>query len=119
MSTPYTPRFSQDPTTRTTDTAAPNAQPAKAEQPSMTTSKIVDAAHRAVDSVAERVAGAEAALRDQAADKEQTLREAADTATAKANEMRNKTQTFITENPLTAAGIAFTAGILFSAWMRR
>lgn len=100
--------------TATSKTAATNTA-----QSTSTADKFSDAAHRAVDNVASHLADAERKLRSEATNKEEALRDAAGKASDKATELKAKTSNYINENPMAAAGIAFAAGILFSAWMRK
>lgn len=83
------------------------------------TQTVATAAHKAVDAVTEKAAKAEAKLREGAASNEEALREAADKAALKANELKSQASRYVTEKPFAAAGIAFLAGIVTAAWMRR
>lgn len=76
-------------------------------------------AHKAVDSVTEKAAEAERKLRESAATNEEALREAADKSALKAKELKTRARRYVNENPMTAAGIAFVAGIVTAAWMRK
>ncbi|MCC5865716.1 MAG: DUF883 family protein [Wenzhouxiangella sp.] len=69
-----------------------------------TTDKLAGKAHEAVDSAAEKVSDAEEKLREVAAQGQDVL-------TAVSN--------YIKENPLTALGLAFAAGTVFSSLTRR
>lgn len=83
------------------------------------TKKLAIAAHQAVDKAAEKAAEAERTLRDKTATNEEALREVADKTSLKAKQLKSDAQRYVDNNPLAAAGIAFVAGILVSAWMRR
>ncbi|TVR93197.1 MAG: hypothetical protein EA418_12315, partial [Wenzhouxiangellaceae bacterium] len=69
-----------------------------------TTEKIADKAHDAVDSAAEKAARAEERLRE---------------ATAQGNDIVTAVSDYVKENPLTALGLAFAAGTIFSSMTRR
>lgn len=69
-----------------------------------TTEKLADKAHDAVDSAAEKVSDAEEKLREVAAQGQDVL-------AAVSN--------YVKENPLTALGLAFAAGTVFSSLTRR
>ena len=103
-------------TNQTTGTTTGTEQPEKA---AVTTSKLADAAHRAVDSVAAQVAEAERRLRDSASENKEALGDVAGTYKDKAGDIKDRTREYIDNNPVAAAGIAFVAGIIFSAWMRK
>lgn len=83
------------------------------------TRSVAMSAHKAVDSITEKAAEAERKIRDSATSNEEALRQAADKSAAKAKELKLKARNYVNENPLTAAGIAFVAGIVTSAWMRK
>jgi ElaB/YqjD/DUF883 family membrane-anchored ribosome-binding protein len=69
-----------------------------------TTEKMADKAHEAVDSAAEKVNQAEEQLRQAAAQGQDVLAAVSD---------------YVKENPLTALGLAFAAGTIFSSMTRR
>lgn len=120
MSTRTSTNGSESRTRGTATSKTPQNDTAQAgPQPATTAERFNDAAHRAVDNVTARLAEAERTLREQATDKEESIRDAADQASRKASELKQRTSRYINENPMAAAGIAFAAGILFSAWMRR
>lgn len=69
-----------------------------------TAEKLADKAHEAVDSAAEKVGDAEEKLREMAAQSQDVLA---------------AVSSYVKENPLTALGIAFAAGTIFSSLTRR
>ncbi len=71
---------------------------------SQTTEKLADKAHEAVDSAAEKVTHAEEKLRD---------------AAAQGQDVLTAVSSYVKENPLTALGLAFAAGTIFSSLTRR
>ncbi len=77
----------------------------KAESSShQTTEKVADKAHDAVDSAAEKAARAEERLRE---------------ATEQGHDVITAVTEYVKENPLTALGLAFAAGTIFSSMTRR
>lgn len=69
-----------------------------------TTEKMADKAHDAVDSAAEKAAQAEDRLRE---------------ATEQGHDVITAVADYVKENPLTALGLAFAAGTIFSSMTRR
>ncbi len=76
-------------------------------------------AHGAIDRVAATANHAEHGLRGAAAKTSEAAKHAQDQAGAAATEGLHKLRSFVEENPLTTAGIAFAAGVLLSALVRR
>jgi len=88
---------------------------AKEEHP--VTDKLQDTLHDSVDTLAEKVSAAEESLRETAHNSSETL-------TKKQSEIENKwnksaVKKYATENPVAAAGIAFTVGMLVSSLLKR
>ncbi len=69
-----------------------------------TTEKVADRAHEAVDSAAEKAGRAEERLRE---------------ATEQGHDVVTAVTEYVKENPLTALGLAFAAGTIFSSMTRR
>ena len=78
------------------------------------TDKATSAAHQAVDALSSRAATAEQGIRHGAASSAETLSEK-----EKLTEYSGKTRQLASENPLATAGIAFAAGMLVTALLRR
>jgi ElaB/YqjD/DUF883 family membrane-anchored ribosome-binding protein len=76
-------------------------------------------AHDAIDRVAETANHAENGMRDATAKTSEAAKNAQREAGAAANESLQKLRSYVEENPLTTAGIAFAAGVLLSALVRR
>jgi ElaB/YqjD/DUF883 family membrane-anchored ribosome-binding protein len=76
-------------------------------------------AHDAIDQVAKTANHAEHGMRDAAARTSEAAKHAQDQAGAAANESLRKLRSYAEENPLTTAGIAFAAGVLFITLIRR
>ena len=94
-----------------------NSNAAQVEAPF--TEKATEAAHHAVDALSTRAASAEHSVRQGASSSAQTLSEKQAVARAKINEYSGKTRQLASENPLATAGIAFAAGMLVTALIRR
>ncbi|MFW8591612.1 DUF883 domain-containing protein [Glaciecola sp. 2405UD65-10] len=97
-------------TTNTTNTKTANS-----EHPVI--DKVRDTLHESVDTLAQKAASTEESLRSGAQNGTQSIQEAQAKAQAKWEESGVKK--YATENPIATAGIAFAAGMLFSAVLRR
>lgn len=84
-----------------------------------TTQRVAEKAHETVDQVAARAATAEERIREQASAADERLREGATHARERSDELISTVTRFVRENPLTAIGLAFAAGSLFSSFTRR
>lgn len=82
------------------------------------TEKARERAHQGIDSAAERAANVERRIREEAADARETMREKKAAATEQVDQSLAQVESFIRERPMTAAGIAFAAGILASRLLR-
>jgi ElaB/YqjD/DUF883 family membrane-anchored ribosome-binding protein len=76
-------------------------------------------AHDAIDRVAETANRAENGMRDATVKTSEAAKHAQLEAGAVANESLQKLRAYAEENPLTTAGIAFAAGVVLSALIRR
>lgn len=83
------------------------------------TSKASEAAHHAVDAVAGKAAAAEDSLRSAAASSQQTLAHKQEEIKQQLQQSYGKTRALAAQNPLATAGIAFAAGMLVTALLRR
>lgn len=83
------------------------------------TEKAVEAAHHAVDAVAVKAAAAEDTLRKTAASSQQTLADKQQEIKQQLQLSYSKTRELAAQNPLATAGIAFAAGVLLTALLRR
>lgn len=79
--------------------------------------KIKDTLHESVDTLAEKAAATEASVRSAAANGSQNFSAKQQELEAKWNESGIKQ--YATQNPVATAGIAFAAGMLVSAFLRR
>ena len=99
------------PTTTSTETTAK-------PEPSVT-ERAARAAHRVVDQVAEKAASAEESVREHAARTQGQVSSSTEEIKAKASDGLATAESYVRENPLAAAGIAFAAGVLASVLLRR
>jgi ElaB/YqjD/DUF883 family membrane-anchored ribosome-binding protein len=83
------------------------------------TDRVVALAHETIDRVAETVNTAELGVRSAAARTAEAAKRAQDQAVEAARENLREVRSYIERNPLTAAGVAFAAGALLVAWLRR
>ena len=101
------------------DAATTSHNEAAAPATATATARIAERAHEAIDRVSGQVEKSEHALRERAAQAEAQAREAADTARKQADQSLAQVRDYVRENPLTSAAIAFGAGYLLSALMRK
>jgi len=94
-------------TTRNTDTR------------STTSDRLASMAHDTVDKVAETARSAEQQARVAASRAADKAREAEDRMRTAADEGLSTVRSYVEQNPLAAAGIAFAAGIVLSSLLRR
>jgi ElaB/YqjD/DUF883 family membrane-anchored ribosome-binding protein len=98
--------------------AGPNGE-SPAQSTSPTTDRIAVMAHETIDRVAETANHAENGMRDATATTSDAAKSAGREASALASEGLQRLRSYAEENPLTSAGIAFAAGVLLSALVRR
>lgn len=84
-----------------------------------TTRKVADAAHKAIDQSATRAENVERQLREKANRAQQKVGESQKAAGAQFERSLDQIELFVRERPLTATGIAFAAGIVAAAILRR
>lgn len=83
------------------------------------TTKASEAAHHAVDAMAVKAAAAEDTLRKTAASSQETLAHKQEEIKQQLQSTYSKTHQLAAQNPLATAGIAFVAGVLVTALLRR
>ena len=83
------------------------------------TEKAVEAVHHAVDAVAIKAAAAEDTLRKTAASSQETLAHKQEEIKQQLQLSYSKTRELAAQNPLATAGLAFAAGVLLTALLRR
>lgn len=83
-----------------------------------TTEKARVKAHAAVESAAARVEDVERRIREEAGEAQVKLTETKEAATEQFDDSLARVESFIKRRPMTAAGIAFAAGILASRLAR-
>lgn len=89
------------------------------ESLSATTDHFAAKAHETVDSIAERAQGAEREVRKAAERTAKQARQLRDEYAETAEEGLRRAGSYLEGNPLAVAGIAFVAGVLLSAMIRR
>lgn len=84
-----------------------------------TTAKASEAAHHAVDAVAVKATAAEDTLRKTASSSQETLAHKQEEIKLQLQSSYSKTRELAAQNPLATAGIAFAAGVVLTALLRR
>jgi ElaB/YqjD/DUF883 family membrane-anchored ribosome-binding protein len=84
-----------------------------------TTRKVADAAHKAIDQSADRAEDVERRLREKAGRAQERVGASQKAAGAQLERSLDQLELFVRERPLTATGIAFAAGIVAAAILRR
>lgn len=83
------------------------------------TDKASQAAHHAVDAMAEKASAAEDTLRRTAASSQESLAHKQEEIKQQLQSTYSRTREMAAKNPLATAGIAFAAGMLVTALLRR
>ncbi|WP_018175392.1 YqjD family protein [Thioalkalivibrio sp. ALJ9] len=91
----------------------------EAEHDASTTERVAAQAHEAVDRVAEHAGTAEERIREGLSHADEEVRERAEKARQSSEDVLRVVGNYVRDNPLTAIGLAFVAGALFSALTRR
>jgi ElaB/YqjD/DUF883 family membrane-anchored ribosome-binding protein len=84
-----------------------------------TTRWVASAAHEAIDGIAEKAQPVEQHMRDQASKTSEQLEATRAVYTQQIQQSMHKFESFVKEQPIAASGIAFAAGILAAAILRR
>jgi ElaB/YqjD/DUF883 family membrane-anchored ribosome-binding protein len=84
-----------------------------------TTQKVASVAHEAINGVAEKAEPVEQRLRDQASKTGEQVEATQAAATEYLRQSMQQIESFVKERPMAASGIAFAAGILAAAILRR
>lgn len=84
-----------------------------------TTDRVAGKAHEAVDHAAEGIGRAEDEVRERLSGAEEKVREKAQYGKERADDMLGTVGTYIRDNPYTAIGLAFAAGLLYASLRRR
>jgi ElaB/YqjD/DUF883 family membrane-anchored ribosome-binding protein len=107
------------------DPGAASMRRTDGEEDESYTERAAAAAHAGVDKLKERIEPQEARLREAAANAEHNVDEAdnVDEAASRvrntAKELAEEARVYVRENPLTAAALAFAAGVIVISWIRR
>src|SRR5262245_16633372 len=89
------------------------------ESQTAATDYVAAKAHETVDSIAERAQSAEREVRKTAERTAKQARQLRDEYAETAEESLKRAGSYFESNPLAVVGIAFVAGVLFSAMLRR
>jgi ElaB/YqjD/DUF883 family membrane-anchored ribosome-binding protein len=84
-----------------------------------TTDRIASMAHDTLDRVTPKANRAEHQVRDAATETTDGIKQLQEQAVEAAEEGLRQTRSFIANNPLTTAGVAFAVGVLLSTLIRR
>jgi len=84
-----------------------------------TTSRAAQAAHEVIDDTAAKAEPVELQLREKAANAGEKVEATHEKAREQLDQSLAKAESFVKEKPLASAGIAFAAGLLVSALLRR
>ena len=102
-------------TARSTPVSTPELEP----QDDSTASRVADSAHKLIDNTAAKAEEVERQLRRKAAKAGEKYEDTKETANEQVEQSLAKVESFVREKPMTAAGIAFAAGIIASSILRR
>lgn len=84
-----------------------------------TARRVALGAHETIDRAADAAERAERTVRDSAAAADERLRETASEAVDQGRESVERARGYVAEHPLAAVGIAFAAGVVAAALLRR
>jgi ElaB/YqjD/DUF883 family membrane-anchored ribosome-binding protein len=84
-----------------------------------TAERLASKAHDTVDRVAEAATYAEREVRNAAARTAEQAKQLRDQAVERADENMQRVRSYVEQNPMMAAGIAFAAGVILSSLFRR
>lgn len=82
------------------------------------TDRVADKAHETIDRAAERAGRAEESVRERYSEADEKVREKARHGHKRADDTLATLGSYIRENPLTAMGLAFAVGALYSSLRR-
>lgn len=84
-----------------------------------TTEQAAKAAHDTIDKVATKAADAEEYVRTHAEQSKESISQRKEQLEQSLQDSMERTKSFARENPLLCAGLAFAAGMIFTALLRR
>lgn len=105
--------------TRTDSTSTEASTAPTSEELHHTTQRISQLAHDAVDRIAAQVESAEVRLRTATGNAETRLAESRDKVREQSERLGDNISSYVQEHPLAAIGIAFGAGVVVAALLRR
>lgn len=84
-----------------------------------TTDRLSEHAHESVDQIAKTAGKAEERIRHEASDAEARVKDAGQRVKDRSGKTLQSIDVFVRDRPLTSLGLAFAAGTLLSAFLRR
>lgn len=84
-----------------------------------TTRRVADTAHELIDDTADKAENVELRLREKAAVAGEKIEATKDTANEQVEQSLAQVESFVKQKPLTAAGIAFAAGVVATSILRK
>lgn len=100
-------------------TNATRVEPTTPEPENSTARRVADSAHSFIDDAAAKAEEAERQLRKKAAMAGEKYESTKESANEQVEQSLAKVENYVRQRPLTAAGIAFAAGIVASSLLRR
>jgi len=97
----------------------PTTEKTTQAEPASLTEKASSIAHEAVNVVADHAMAAEQTIRSAAANSADTLTDSRETAQLQFESSIARSRVWVAENPLTAAGLAFMAGVVISGFLQK
>lgn len=89
------------------------------EPPNKATDKVAKAAHEAIDKMAAGADQVESRIRQTAADAQVNVRDTTGRAQRMSEDVVTEVRQYVYERPVASVVMAFAAGIIFSAFLRR
>lgn len=101
------------------DTDIPGAATSNGSPQPKTADRIAQKAHDYVDRIAAQAGAAEAQLRSSYGDAGERLHGSRDEVKARYDELNSTVRDYVHEHPMTSIGVAFGAGVLLAALLRK
>ena len=109
----------QTTTSNPTEPRRSNAGPGPGEAQAQTTEHLSQAAHETIDRAARGAAKVESSLRESASHAGEQAKATKERAAVQFDSALKRLDAFMHEHPVSAAGVAFAAGMLLSSLLRR
>ena len=104
---------------RDSTNSIPNAGASNGQENESVTERVASSAHETIDSAAAKAEGIEQQLREGAVKAGKKLEESQEATMAQVDKSLSELESFVKGRPIAAAGIAFVAGVLATALLRR